>query len=255
MTGESLAARAGAPGRAQPAPLRRLPRARRASPCCSSAWPRRRPSSSSATCGCRRARASTVGDYTVTYVRATAASAATARGTGAPISLGAVMRVRKGDETLHAAAGAQLLPDAPTRPRARSRASSRARPPARSTCAGACAATSGWRSGPTSCRSQEPIARADRKFADSPGRGPGDHHPDARRALPPGPAAGGLPRDRLAAGDLDLDRRRDRACWARSWPPGRRPRRACAGCARSTRPASAASCRAPEVGAWSTRSP
>jgi cytochrome c-type biogenesis protein CcmF len=40
-----------------------------------------------------------VGDYTVTYVRPTAQLGGDDAGTGAPISLGAVMRVRHGDET------------------------------------------------------------------------------------------------------------------------------------------------------------
>ncbi|MEA2418714.1 MAG: cytochrome c-type biosis protein CcmF, partial [Thermoleophilaceae bacterium] len=40
-----------------------------------------------------------VGDYTVTYLRPTARLGGDSAGTGAPISLGAVMRVRRGDET------------------------------------------------------------------------------------------------------------------------------------------------------------
>jgi cytochrome c-type biogenesis protein CcmF len=40
-----------------------------------------------------------VGDYTVTYVKPTARLGGDAAGTGAPISLGAVMKVRRGDET------------------------------------------------------------------------------------------------------------------------------------------------------------
>jgi cytochrome c-type biogenesis protein CcmF len=40
-----------------------------------------------------------VGDYDVTYVRATARLGGDSAGTGAPISLGAVMRVRRGDQT------------------------------------------------------------------------------------------------------------------------------------------------------------
>jgi cytochrome c-type biogenesis protein CcmF len=40
-----------------------------------------------------------VGDYEVTYVRATSRLGGDSSGTGAPISLGAVMRVRHGDET------------------------------------------------------------------------------------------------------------------------------------------------------------
>ena len=41
----------------------------------------------------------TVGDYSVDYVRADGALGGDGGGTGAPISLGAVMRVRRGDET------------------------------------------------------------------------------------------------------------------------------------------------------------
>ena len=41
------------------------------------------------------------GDYTVTYVRPTARLGGDAAGTGAPISFGAVMRVKRGDETFN----------------------------------------------------------------------------------------------------------------------------------------------------------
>ena len=82
----------------------------------------------------------------------------------------------------------------------------------------------------------------------------GVHHRRAGRPLPARPAAGGLPRDRVAARAVDLDRRRRSWCSARSWPRGRRPRRGCAGCARSTRPGWAASSRARRR-PWSTPSP
>ena len=53
--GRVVAAGAGAADRPQPAPLRRLPGARRDRGAVPRAWRRRRRSSSSATCGCRRA--------------------------------------------------------------------------------------------------------------------------------------------------------------------------------------------------------
>ena len=171
----ALAARARAAGRPQPAPLRRLHRARRASRCCSSAWPRRRRSSTSATCGSRPGQSTEVGDYKVTYREPTAALGDDRAGTGAPITLGAVLDVRRGRRALHAAPVAQLLPDAATPSRGRSGASSRASRPARWTCAGACAATSGWRCSPTCARSTAPIAEADRSSPTSPG--------DVRRSI------------------------------------------------------------------------
>ena len=80
---------------------------------------------------------SKVGGYDVTYLRPTAQLGGDGAGTGAPISLGAVMRVRRGDDSYTDAPGAQLLlDDRPVQGR-RSRASSRARPTARSTSAGA----------------------------------------------------------------------------------------------------------------------
>ena len=94
---------------------------------------------------------------------------------------------------------------------ARSRASSRARPPARWTCAGGCARTSGSPCGPTWPRSRSRSASGDREFSDSPGDVQAIVIARAGPALPQRPAAGRVPRDRLAAGGVDLDRRRDRA--------------------------------------------
>ena len=144
----AAAARARAPGGPQPAPLRRLPGARRDSDPVPRAWPPPRPSSSSATCACGPGRRFDVDGYQVTYKRATAElggdrPAPARRSRWAPCST--------------CAAATTTSPFAPrattTRPRipraARSRASSRARPPARWTCAGASARTSGSPCGPT----------------------------------------------------------------------------------------------------------
>ena len=46
----------------------------------------------------RPGQSARIGDYRVTYQRATADLGADRAGTGAPISIGAVLRVRKGDE-------------------------------------------------------------------------------------------------------------------------------------------------------------
>ena len=110
-----------------------------------------------------------VGDYQVTYVRPTAKLGGDRGGTGAPISLGAVMRVRRGDEAY------TLRP-------------SRNFYPARDASKGAIGrffegeATSevvvrwGLRRDfwlavrPDLVSLQQPIARADRRFAESPGR-------------------------------------------------------------------------------------
>ena len=67
----------------------------RGSPCCSSAWPRRRRSSTSATCACRPGDTFEVDGYQVTYREATAKLGGDSAGTGAPISFGAVLDVRK----------------------------------------------------------------------------------------------------------------------------------------------------------------
>ena len=146
----------------------------------------------------------------MTYVKPTARLGADGAGTGAPISFGAVLRARKDGEDADAAPVAQLLSRPRTPPRAPSGATSRARPPARSTCAGACGTTSGWPSAPTSARS---TARSATPTASSP-TPPRDAQAlliaRPRRELPPQPAARHLPGHRLAAGLVDLDRRRHR---------------------------------------------
>ena len=86
----------------------------------------------------------TLGDYEVTYRQATARLGGDSSGTGALISFGAVIDVRKGDQTFTLRSARNFYSSSDPLS-ARSRASSRARPRARSTCAGACAATSGSR--------------------------------------------------------------------------------------------------------------
>ena len=177
---------------------------------CSSASRRRRRSSTSATCGCRRGRPHKVGGYTITYVRPTAGVVATRAGTGAPITFGAVLDVRKGDKHVGRCTR-RATTTRPRTPRAgRSGASSTARP----------TSEVGVRWGlrrdlwtadrsPTSPSSSRRSARPTRKFAEPAAERPGARdrrdRRDATRTNPP-PAT--LPHDRLAAGRLDLDRRR-----------------------------------------------
>ena len=111
MTGESwprALARLTGP---QPAPLRRLPRARRDRGAVPRAWRPPRRSSSSATCGCRRARASTVGDYEVTYQRPDRAARRRQRRHRRADLAGRRDAGAQGRRDLHAAAVAQLLLD------------------------------------------------------------------------------------------------------------------------------------------------
>ena len=111
-------------GAAQPAPLRRLPRARGDR----DPVPRRgglvglRPPE--ATCACGRAEHARSDGYTITYRKATAGIVGDRAGTGAPITLGAVLDVRKGKQALHAQPVAQLLLDPGPLARGRSGASS-----------------------------------------------------------------------------------------------------------------------------------
>ena len=203
-----------------------------------------------------RRDASQSGDYT-RHLRASRPRAlgGDRAGTGAPISLGAVLRRAQGRRALHAAPVAQLLPDpGPVEGRDR-RASSRARPPARSTCAGGCGATSGWPCGPTSPRSR---SRSARPTAASPtpaatcqalrDRRAGRALPHATRRRRPS----GRSSRRSSRGSGSAARS---CCWARWWPPGRRPRRACGACAASTRRALGRELVARLASAWSTRSP
>ena len=133
-------------------------------------------------------------------------------------------RPRRGDARLarrragrHAAHRALVLPLRRPDARARCRASSRARRRARSACAPGCGATSGARSRRTcaTCASRSRRATASsrpprtlpaeqREIALARGA----RRPDA--LLRGEPAARHLPPDRLAAGELDLDRRPDR---------------------------------------------
>ena len=209
--------------RAQPAPLRRLPRPRRASRCCSSASPRRRRSRRRSDVAARaRARARTVGDYALTYVqadgaaRAPPATAGSSGSTSAPSC--AVARGGRTPATLHDLQ--VLLPVARTRRSGRCRASSRARRRARSACAPGCARDV-WTRGRAGHR---PAAAADRPRATSvfarrrtactpEQRGAFLAAGAARASPPPTPR----PRRRPRSGSmvsplvtLDLDRRADR---------------------------------------------
>ena len=217
--------------------------------CCSSAWRRPRRSSSSATCACRPGDSFELDGYEVTY-RARHRLARRRRAP-APARRSRSARccdVRRGGDTFTLRPSRNYYSTAGPLARARSRASSRARPPARSTCAGGCGATSGWRCGPTSTRSTAPIREArPRVLRLARPTSQALVIARARRALPRQPAAGGVPRDRLAAGGVDLDRRRDRRA--------RRARGAlavaggapAAGALASTRRGWAASSRAPDV--------
>jgi cytochrome c-type biogenesis protein CcmF len=110
-----------------------------------------------------------VGDYDVTYVRATARLGGDDGGTGAPISLGAVLKVRRGDQafTLHPSRNYYSTSD-----------------PSKGAISrffeGEATSEVDVRWGlrrdlwlavrPDLVSLEEPIARADREFADSPGR-------------------------------------------------------------------------------------
>ncbi len=224
-----------------------------ASRCCSWAWRRRRRSSTSATCACRPATRSSVNGYDVTYREATAKLGGDSAGTGAPISFGAVLDVRKDGKHFvlrpsrnYYASARPLARDdlALLRGRGHQRGRRPLGPHARLLAGGAARHRLARAADPRGRRQVRRLAR--RRSGADRGR--------ARRALPQRPAAGGVPCHRLAAGGVDLDRRRDRRCSARWWRPGRRPRRGCGGCARSTRPAWAKSSRARRR-RWSTRSP
>ena len=163
-------------------------------------------------------------------------------------------RRAQGRQALRAAAVAQLLPERRPLARHRSRASSRARPPARSTSAGASRATSGWRCGPDIGSLEGPIARGGRQVRRLARRRAGADRGRARRELPQRPAAGGVPRHRVAARGVDLDRRGDRGARRAGRGLAVAGGAAAPGRARSTRPAWAESSRARRR-RWSTRSP
>jgi cytochrome c-type biogenesis protein CcmF len=110
-----------------------------------------------------------VGDYEVTYQRPTAKLGGDSAGTGAPISLGAVMRVRRGDETYVLRPSRNYYSTADPSKGAISRFFD-----------GEATSEVDVRWGlrrdfwlavrPDLVSLEEPIARADRTFADSPGR-------------------------------------------------------------------------------------
>jgi cytochrome c-type biogenesis protein CcmF len=110
-----------------------------------------------------------VGDYDVTYVRATARLGGDSAGTGAPISLGAVMRVRRGDQTYTLRPSRNYYSTTDPSKGAISRFFE-----------GEATSEVDVRWGlrrdfwlavrPDLVSLQDPIARADRKFADSPGQ-------------------------------------------------------------------------------------
>ena len=134
MSGEAAAAGARLARAAQPAPLRRLHRPRRASRCCSSASPRRRRSRTSATCGCaratRRGSATTTVQATSARERRRSTSAAAASRRSASARRCEVQR--DGGEPFTLRTERRLLPVDATRASGRSAASSRARRRARS---------------------------------------------------------------------------------------------------------------------------
>ena len=124
---------------------------------------------------------------------------------------------RRQDASARCAPSARSSPPT-TRRWARSRASSRARRRARSACAPACGATSGARSRPNVRDLRKQIAEGDKVFTARQGRcRPAQREVALAKALDgltrsyaTNPPPGDLPPDRLAAGELDLDRRADR---------------------------------------------
>ena len=107
--------------------------------CCSSAWPPPRRSTTSATRASRRASRPKVGDYTLTYVKPTAELLDDRAGTGAPITLGAVVDVAEGRQDAGRCDPARNYYTTADGDGGRSGASSRARRRARWTSAGGCA--------------------------------------------------------------------------------------------------------------------
>ena len=229
--------RRGAAGRArvarapQPPALRRLPRARRAWRCCSSASPRPRPSSTSRRRRCRSGQTANVGGYAIHYDRPTATSP---RATGGwRRSTSARPDGAQGRQGRHAAAHrARLLPDrrqslGAVEPLLRGRGDQRGRAEGRARCA-----TSGRRSQPDTDPLKTVISQGDKVFGQgartSPpqmGRAARPAIAGHRRPLQEQAAAGAVPRHRLAAGDLDLARR-DRSSFGGGlialWPAARR---------------------------------
>ena len=233
----------------QPAPLRRLPRARRHR----RAVPRRR-----RVVGLHRAarRAAVAGPdgqgrRLQGHLRCARPprSAATARAPARRSRSAPCCDVAADGETLHAAPGAQLLPATADPSKGadlallRGRGDQRGRRPlgpAPRLLAGGAARPRLARDS----RSRAPTASS----PSSPPPGAGDRDP--RRwpsCIASDPPPAGVPRDRVAAGHLDLDRRGDRGLRraARGLAVAGGP--AAPGALASTRPASAASSRAPEL--------
>jgi cytochrome c-type biogenesis protein CcmF len=177
-----------------------------------------RPSRTRATSSCRSGRPRRVGGYDIKYLKPTSNLEAAGNGRLEKINLGAVMRVsRGGDRVGHAAHGALVLPVRRPDARPRSRASSRARRRARSACAPACGRDVWSAISPSVRDLKKQVAEGDKRVQRTPSRcRPSSARSRSRRrstaspAPTRQPAARDVPAHRLAAGELDLDRRADR---------------------------------------------
>ena len=194
-----------------------------------------------------------VNGYQVTYREATAKLGGDSSGTGAPISFGAVLDVRKDGKHFVMRPSRNYYssgdPSLGTISRffegeATSEVDVRWGLTARPLAGGAARHRLARGADP---RGRRQVRRLARRRAGADRRG-------ARRALPQRPAAGRVPRDRVAARGVDLDRRRDRGAGRAGRGLALARRRGCAACARSTRPGSAESSRARRR-PWSTPSP
>ena len=149
-----------------------------------------------------------VGDYELTYREPTAALSGDREGTGAPISLGATMVVRKGDETQVVRPARNFYP---TRDPEKGVVSRYFEGEANSEVD----VRWGLRRDlwtairPDISSLEKPIAEGDRRFSNIGSEGLALIVGLAAGELPQQPAAGDLPRDRLAAGQLDLAGRPD----------------------------------------------
>ena len=233
MTGEPLPRALARLVGPQPAPLRRLHRARRDRGAVPRRGRRPRRSSSSATCGCRPGETVRRRRLRVTYRERHGRARRRPRRHRRADLVRRRARRAQGRRALHAAPVAQLLPDPGPARWARSRASSRARPPARSTCAGACARDLWLAVRPDLGRARAADrARPTAEFADSRG------DVQALRRSPRWPSATAATRRRPPSA------RSSRRSWSWIWigggdrrarragrGSGPRPRRACAGCA------------------------
>ena len=207
MTGESVPRRAARAGAPQPPPLRRLHRARR------DRRPVRRRGRVVGLPAARDVRlapgqTATVGGYDVTYVQPRRRehrpreddARRRAERLAATASRSRTLRPTRGyfpSQDADARAGRRAL--------LRGRGDERGRPDAP-----ACAATSGPPSSPTSQPLEAAIAAADKQLRRRPARDARRRSLDRgdRRSATAGAAARDVPHHRLAAGDLDLDRRR-----------------------------------------------